>query len=73
MQEKEIQVKNSVTFVVKKEDRRFALEVPVGAPLGEVYVVLSEYMSKIVELINEHEKKRLENEAEKPEEKKEEE
>jgi hypothetical protein len=52
---------NRISFEIKKEDRAYRLDIPNNAPLGEAYQVIGQFMDKIVELINEHQKKQKEN------------
>lgn len=57
-----MEIKNSLSLEIVKEDNVYRMEMPAGAPLGEAYMVAGEFMDKFVELINEHAAKRKENE-----------
>ena len=48
---------NSITFEIELEERKYRLEMPAGAPLGEAYIATSKFMDKVVQLINEHNEK----------------
>ena len=62
-------IKSNITFEVKIEDRTYKMEMPVGAPLGEAYGAASQFMDKIIELINDHAAKQKAKEDEPSEEK----
>lgn len=64
-----MEAQNVLVFEIKKEDRKYRLELPVNAPLGEAYTVAGMFLDKFVSLINEHATKRNE-ELEKQEEEK---
>ena len=56
-----MEVKNVICFEIEKEDRIYRLEMPMGAPLGEAYEVASNFLERMIELINENaEKAKLE-------------
>lgn len=52
-----MKVENNVKFVIEKEERRYVLEMPVGAPLAEAYGSVGEFLDHMVKLINNHSEK----------------
>lgn len=46
-------IHQSLTFLIKKNDREYIFTIPSDAPLGELYDVAGEYMSLIFSRIQE--------------------
>lgn len=57
-----MEFKNKVILEIVKEDLPYRLELPAGCPLGDAYQVVGQFLDKMVELINDHQKKRKEDE-----------
>lgn len=53
-----MEVKSTIQFEVKKEDRVYRLDIPLNCPLGEAFTACGEFMDKMVELINKHQEQR---------------
>ena len=47
-------MKSLVSFEVKREDRTYSFIMSAGAPAGEAYDVLLEYMKKVVQVTNDN-------------------
>lgn len=56
-------VKSYVAMEIKKEDRIYQLELPIGAPFGEVYDVVREMLLQAKTWIDEADKKLAEQET----------
>ena len=57
-----MEMKNKVILEIVKEDLPYRLELPAGCPLGDAYQVVGKFMDKMVELINQHQQKRTQEE-----------
>jgi hypothetical protein len=57
-----METKNTIVLEIQKEGRIYRMEMPTNAPLGEAYTVAGSFLDKLVDLINEHAKKRQEDE-----------
>jgi hypothetical protein len=64
-----MEIKSAAIFEILKDERVYRLEVPAGAPLGEVYQVSGEFLDKFIEMINENAKLRKEQQEKIKEEK----
>lgn len=49
-----MEVKQSVKFEHEINDQKFIFEVPIGAPLGDVYNAAGAFIDKVIAMINEH-------------------
>lgn len=61
-------IKQAVKLEVVKGDRVYQLDLPMNAPLGEVYDVLYEMRSFVISKINESQKSDERKEPEQPKE-----
>lgn len=49
---------NEIVLEVEKEERMYRMSMSSGAPLGEAYEAVGQFMDEIIRLINEHTEKR---------------
>jgi hypothetical protein len=52
-----MEVKNEVVLEIKREERLYRMEFPVGAPLGEAYDVCRSFLEKLISSMVEHAEK----------------
>ena len=58
-----MEVKSYISMEVKREDRIYRLDLPIGAPFGEVYDVVREMLAQSKIWIDEADKKLAEGET----------